>query len=106
MTAVKKVLGIPLPEVAERRGGALVVRAQDLVEIAANLPGRLDEGGNVQVRATRRRGEVGGRMPIWISRAIRRSRAIASLIASAYALAFSRECTRALTSSISNGFVT
>ena len=44
-----------------------------------------------------------GILPIWISRAIRRSRAIASRTASAYALALSNERTRALTSSTSKG---
>ena len=46
-----------------------------------------------------------GRMPIWISRAMARSRSCAARIASAYALALSSERTRAFTSRISNGLV-
>ena len=49
--------------VAQRDDHAIAGGAQDLVEIAAHLPGRLDDRGHVEGRAPRRRRQADGQEP-------------------------------------------
>ena len=103
MTAMKIEAGIPFPR--RRRPHEDLVRSgpEREVEVSADLLRRLEARGHVEPvsRVTGERSR--GRIPIWMLRAMARSRSIASRTALLQALALRSERTRALTSRSSNG---